>query len=62
VFETELTVSARGEYEITDYVTALAGKRAVQVVEAGFWLPIGTVEAWDNAQQQDLASVLKGRD
>src|SRR5262249_26807121 len=44
VFDTELTLSARGEYEITDYVTALAARQAVHVVEAKFWLPIGTVE------------------
>ena len=58
VFDTELTLSARGEYEITDYVTALAGRRRVDVVEAGFWLPIGTVEAWQAAQTLNLAAVL----
>jgi bifunctional UDP-N-acetylglucosamine pyrophosphorylase/glucosamine-1-phosphate N-acetyltransferase len=58
VFDTELTVSARGEYEITDYVSALAGRRRVDVVRARFWLPIGTVEAWEDAQRLDLASVL----
>ena len=61
VFETELTVSARGEYEITDYVTALARRRTVDVVETRFWLPIGTVEAWEAAQSLDLASVLTAR-
>src|SRR5438874_206967 len=45
VFTTELTLSARGEYEITDYVSALAARRPVQVIQAGFWFPIGTVEA-----------------
>jgi len=54
VFATELTLSARGEYEITDYVTALAGQRPVRVVRARFWLPIGTVEAWQEAQEKDL--------
>jgi NDP-sugar pyrophosphorylase family protein len=61
VFDTELTVSARGEYEITDYVTALAQRRKVDVVEARFWLPIGTVEAWQAAQALDLDSVLTAR-
>jgi NDP-sugar pyrophosphorylase family protein len=61
VFDTELTVSARGEYEITDYVSALARRRTVDVVETRFWLPIGTVEAWQAAQSLDLASVLTGR-
>jgi len=58
VFDTEIKPSARGEYEITDYVSALAARQSVQVVEARFWLPIGTVEAWQNAQQVDLAAVL----
>ena len=54
VFATELTVSSRGEYEITDYVSGLTARQTVQVVRAEFWLPIGTEEAWNNAQQQDL--------
>jgi bifunctional UDP-N-acetylglucosamine pyrophosphorylase/glucosamine-1-phosphate N-acetyltransferase len=61
VFGTELTVSARGEYEITDYVSALAARRPVQVPQARFWLPIGTVEAWQKAQEMDLESVLTAR-
>ncbi len=61
VFDTELTVSTRGEYEITDYVTALARRRRVDVVDAGFWLPIGTVEAWQAAQEMDLAAVMTAR-
>jgi bifunctional UDP-N-acetylglucosamine pyrophosphorylase/glucosamine-1-phosphate N-acetyltransferase len=58
VFDTTLTKSARGEYEITDYVTALAARRPVSVVEARFWLPIGTVEAWEAAQAVDLDAVM----
>jgi NDP-sugar pyrophosphorylase family protein len=61
VFQTELKLSARGEYEITDYVTALAQSRTVHVVEATFWLPIGTVEVWQDAQKRDLDAVMKGR-
>ena len=61
VFETELKLSPRGEYEITDYVTALAQSGTVHVVEATFWLPIGTVEVWQEAQNRDLDAVLKGR-
>jgi dTDP-glucose pyrophosphorylase len=61
VFDTELKVSTRGEYEITDYVTALAARRKVDVVQTRFWLPIGTVEAWEAAQSMDLASVLTAR-
>jgi bifunctional UDP-N-acetylglucosamine pyrophosphorylase/glucosamine-1-phosphate N-acetyltransferase len=58
VFETELTMSARGEFEITDYVSALAARQPVQVPRARFWLPIGTVEAWQQAQTLDLEKVL----
>jgi NDP-sugar pyrophosphorylase family protein len=58
VFDTELQVSARGEYEITDYVTALAARQPVHVVRANFWLPIGTVEVWQEAQKRDLESVM----
>jgi len=58
VFNIELHLSARGEYEITDYVTALAETQGVQVMQAGFWLPIGTVEVWQQAQQVDLEAVL----
>lgn len=58
VFETELKLSDRGEYEITDYVTALARTGTVQAVRTSFWLPIGTVEAWRAAQDIDLDAVL----
>jgi dTDP-glucose pyrophosphorylase len=57
VFDIELSLSARGEYEITDYVSQLATRRPVQVVEAKFWLPIGTVEVWQRAQAMDLSPV-----
>lgn len=58
VFTSELQVSSRGEYEITDYVTALAQEQAVSVVEAAFWLPIGTIEVWQAAQSMDLEKYL----
>ena len=61
VFDHELTVLPRGEYEITQYVTALAQSGTVHVVEATFWLPIGTVEVWQEAQGRDLDAVMKGR-
>jgi bifunctional UDP-N-acetylglucosamine pyrophosphorylase/glucosamine-1-phosphate N-acetyltransferase len=58
VFETELQASARGEYEITDYVSALARRQPVSVVEATFWLPIGDEAAWQAAQQRELETVM----
>ena len=61
VFEIDIPLSPRGEYEITDYVSGLAARRPVRAVEARFWLPIGTEEAWRAAEQQDLRSVMRGR-
>ncbi len=58
VFDEDLTLSARGEYEITDYVSRLAARQTVRVVRARFWLPIGTEEAWRHAETVDLESVL----
>lgn len=57
VFDIELALSARGEYEITDYVSALAQRQPVHVVQAQFWLPIGTVEVWQKAQEMDLSAL-----
>src|SRR5262245_60188656 len=61
VFNIELALSTRGEYEITDYVSTLARTGHVHVIQAKFWLPIGTVEAWEQAQQQKLEDVLTSR-
>jgi NDP-sugar pyrophosphorylase family protein len=61
VLDVEIKLSARGEYEITDYVTTLAARQTVHVVETRFWLPIGTVEVWQEAQGKDLQSMLTGR-
>jgi len=61
VFDIELTLSPRGEYEITQYVTELAARRRVELVRANFWLPIGTVEVWQEAQGRDLDALMRGR-
>ncbi len=58
VFNIELKLSPRGEYEITDYVSALAANGPVQVVEAKFWMPIGDVAAWERAEGMALDAVL----
>jgi NDP-sugar pyrophosphorylase family protein len=58
VFDIPLALSARGEYEITDYVTRLAERGPVSVVAAKFWLPIGNIDAWQKAQAVDLAAVM----
>jgi bifunctional UDP-N-acetylglucosamine pyrophosphorylase/glucosamine-1-phosphate N-acetyltransferase len=59
VFDIPLTLSPRGEYEVTQYVSELAKRQTVQVVEASFWLPIGTVEVWQAAQTMDLTAVTR---
>ncbi len=61
VFDLEIGLSPRGEYEITDYVSQLAARQPFHVVRAKFWLPIGTEAAWQAAQAQDLDAVLTGR-
>jgi NDP-sugar pyrophosphorylase family protein len=57
-FVKELELSPRGEYEITDFVTYLAGLGLMRAVEARLWLPIGTEEAWKQAQAMDLDGLL----
>jgi bifunctional UDP-N-acetylglucosamine pyrophosphorylase/glucosamine-1-phosphate N-acetyltransferase len=60
--DAELKLSARGEYEITDYLSTLAARQPVQVVRARFWLPIGTVEAWRAAEVEDLKRYLHAKE
>lgn len=55
----ELPLSPRGEYEITDAVSAVANREPFHAVPASFWLPIGTIEAWQAAQSADLSAVRK---
>jgi NDP-sugar pyrophosphorylase family protein len=57
VFDLTLPLSPRGEYEITDAVSQLAAKGGFQVVEAKYWLPIGTIEQWEGAQGADVGAV-----
>jgi bifunctional UDP-N-acetylglucosamine pyrophosphorylase/glucosamine-1-phosphate N-acetyltransferase len=58
VFDLEIRLSPRGEYEITDYVSQLAARAPFHVVRASFWFPIGTEEAWQRAEQLDLSRVI----
>jgi bifunctional UDP-N-acetylglucosamine pyrophosphorylase/glucosamine-1-phosphate N-acetyltransferase len=58
VFDIEIGLSPRGEYEITDYVSKLAARSPFHVVRSTFWFPIGTEDAWNAAQKMDLRSVL----
>lgn len=55
VFSIDLPLSPRGEYEITDYVSRLNERMPVRVITARHWYPIGTVEAFEQAQTMDLS-------
>jgi bifunctional UDP-N-acetylglucosamine pyrophosphorylase/glucosamine-1-phosphate N-acetyltransferase len=61
VFERELKLSPRGEYEVTDYVSMLAAEQPVHVVEATFWMPIGDVAVWEASQTRDLSALRSRR-
>lgn len=54
VFDLTLHLTERSEYEITEAVEQLAGRERFEVIEADYWLPIGTVEAWEAAQTADV--------
>ena len=58
VFDIDIQLSARGEYEITDYVSSIAQRQPVHIVQANFWLPIGTEEAWKKAQETTLDQLM----
>lgn len=58
VFDLEIGLSPRGEYEITDYVSQLAARGPFHVVRSTFWYPVGTEEAWNKSQTLDLPCVL----
>ncbi len=55
IFDYALEKTARGEYEISDYMTAAACDEAVAVVDSPFWLPIGDPAALEAAQSVDVA-------
>ncbi len=55
VFNYRPARSDRGEFEITDVVSAAARERTVAVVESPFWLPIGDPAALAAAQAVDVA-------
>ncbi len=59
VFTQELEISSRGEYEITDYLSTLAKQQRVEVIPAGFWYPVGTVEALESVQKIDLSAMTR---
>jgi bifunctional UDP-N-acetylglucosamine pyrophosphorylase/glucosamine-1-phosphate N-acetyltransferase len=59
VFDIELTLTIRNEYEITQYVSDLARHEPVEVVQANFWLPIGTIDVLRRADDLELEQLMK---
>jgi bifunctional UDP-N-acetylglucosamine pyrophosphorylase/glucosamine-1-phosphate N-acetyltransferase len=59
--DVELPLSPRGEYEITDAVSAVAARQPFHAVPASVWLPIGDEAAWRAADGLDLERLLLGR-
>lgn len=59
--EIELPLSPRGEYEITDAVSAIAARQPFYCVPATVWLPIGDETAWRAAEKLDLERLLLNR-
>ncbi len=57
VFDLQLTLSPRGEYEITEAVATLAARGGFQVVRSNYWLPIGDIEQWCWSQLKDVRPV-----
>jgi len=55
VFDYAPARSARGELEITDFVSAAVRDHVVAVVDSPFWLPIGEPAALAAAQSVDVA-------
>ncbi len=54
VFDYDLPISGRGEYEISDYVGLAAQDHRVNVIDSPFWLPIGDPAALAAAQELDI--------
>ncbi len=50
IFDYDIQKSARGEYEITDYVSYLATQDDVSVITADFWQPVGNPQDFEVAQ------------
>jgi bifunctional UDP-N-acetylglucosamine pyrophosphorylase/glucosamine-1-phosphate N-acetyltransferase len=57
VFDLTLPLSPRNEYEITDAVSQIAAAEPFHVVQAKYWLPIGTIEQWQASQTADVQAV-----
>jgi bifunctional UDP-N-acetylglucosamine pyrophosphorylase/glucosamine-1-phosphate N-acetyltransferase len=58
IFEYDLPLSPRGEYEITDYISWLAQNQIVMAIHCDFWMPIGAPTDLESAQTIDIEHAL----
>lgn len=54
IFDYDIQPSARGEYELTDYLSYLATVRDVAVITTDFWQPVGNPDDLAYAQTIDI--------
>jgi NDP-sugar pyrophosphorylase family protein len=59
IFDFQLPLSVRNEYEITDYLTFLAHSNDIKVVVAPFWYGIGTPSDLQQAQSLTIPTSAK---
>lgn len=57
IFDYDIQKSSRGEYEITDYVSYLAGQVDVAVITSDFWQPVGNPDDLEVAQTVEIPGV-----
>ncbi len=54
IFEYDIQMSERGEYELPDYVSYLATKIPMHVITSNFWQPVGNPDDLAYAQTIDI--------
>ena len=57
IFEYDIQLSERGEYELTDYMTYLATQINVSVITTEFWQPVGNPDDLAHAQTIDIPKI-----
>lgn len=60
IFEYQLPLSERGEYELTDYISWLAQREKIRAVSSDFWMPIGNPQDLSAAQEQPVQALVFG--
>jgi UDP-N-acetylglucosamine diphosphorylase / glucose-1-phosphate thymidylyltransferase / UDP-N-acetylgalactosamine diphosphorylase / glucosamine-1-phosphate N-acetyltransferase / galactosamine-1-phosphate N-acetyltransferase len=60
IFDYDLPLSERGEYELTDYVSWLAQREKIRAVHSDFWMPIGSPEDLYAAREMPVHELVFG--